>query len=157
MSNATFLARLAVSAVIVGWMQWGPIAHQLLGYRIGTGMMTWRMYYGAARDVCDVRYHVVNAAGERRFVDRFEALGYDHVWDAKRSVRRINDRAHIERQGRQICREHLSLGEHLEADARCASYKGWKPEVFEAPICRGAIRPGQDRPPPRRRERRGQP
>jgi hypothetical protein len=97
------------------------------------------MYYGAARDVCDVRYYAVDADGTRSLVDRFEALGYDHFYEAKRPVRRISDRAHVERQARQICREWLPRGQHLEADARCGSYRGWKPERFEGPLCSGTF------------------
>ncbi len=137
MSDATFYRRLAVGGLVLAYMQWGPIAHQLLGQKVGPGMMTWRMYYGAARDVCDVRYYAVGQDGSRTFVDRFAALGHDHFWEAGKSVRRIVDRAHIERQGRQICREFLPKGQSLEVDARCASYRGWKREVFDEPLCRG--------------------
>ena len=140
--DATFYKRLAIGAVVLAYMQWGPIAHQLFGQKIGRGMMTWRMYYGAARDVCDVRYYAVDSTGQRTPIDRFEALGYGHFWEAKRAVRRVTNREHIERQGRQICREFLPPGQSLTAEARCASYSGWKAEVFEAPICRGVAHGG---------------
>lgn len=145
MSDATFYGRLAIGGLLVAWMQWGPVAHQLFGQKVKPGMSTWRMYYGAARDVCDARYYAVDQAGNRTLVNRFEALGYDHFYDARKAVRRIANRSHVERQGRQLCREFLPAGQHLEVDARCGSYKGWKRETFDGPLCRGSFDPTRKR------------
>ncbi len=154
-ADVTFYGRLAVGGIVIAWMQWGPIAHQVMGQRVGWGMMTWRMYYGAAREVCDVRYYVVDEGGNRTLIDRMEALGYDDYWDANKRIRRVSDRSHVERQGRTICREYLPAGAALEAEARCGSYKGWVPETFDGPLCHGSVRAGQDKQPKRKPRRRG--
>ena len=130
--------RAALFLAVVFWMQLGPVWHQVLGHRPMYATNTWRMYHGAAINVCDARFFTVDANGARTRIDRFAALGLEHWYDARRNTRLIEDERQVRNTGARICREYLDKGVELHVEARCASRAGWKPVPFDGAVaCTG--------------------
>jgi len=143
--------RLAVIAVIAGWMILGPAYTQFgLGERYWF-VRRWVMYHGFAKDVCMVEYEVVLPDGSREGVDRYEVLGYTGDKRAPKGVRVIKGRKGIEGHSRRLCNK-MPAGTDMRLVARCAdNKKGWKwVSRGKANVCAAKV-PAKRQAPPKGR------
>jgi hypothetical protein len=99
------LAGPAVPQVYKGHPRWWP---------------AWRMFTGFGLDLCTVAL-TNGVTGEP--IERLEALGYEHFWDAPIGQRTLRDPGAVSGQVKTICKK-LDL-EDVRVDAFCAVEQGW--------------------------------
>ena len=99
------LAGPAVPQVFGGPKRWWP---------------AWQMFTAYGLDLCTVAF-TNGVTGEP--IERLEALGYEHLWDAPSNQRTLRDPAAVSGQAKTICKkQHL---EDVRADVNCAIERGW--------------------------------
>jgi hypothetical protein len=112
-------ARMLVFGVLAAYTVFGPFYRQVFRGK-NPYFPQWVMFSGANTDVCEVRFHLADGTA----VDRYEALGIEPWYTAKKSVRRIGSVDEVWRQGRALCSK-LGVGTDLRAEVRCARRTGW--------------------------------
>jgi hypothetical protein len=117
--TARIAARMLVFTGIAAYMAIGPFYRQVLGGK-SKYVRNWVMFSGANTDVCEVRYHLADGTP----IDRYEVLGLEPWYTARKSVRKIGSVDEVWRQGRALCSK-LGRGTDLRADAKCAKRTGW--------------------------------
>ena len=111
--------RVVVGSAVTLYLLVGPAMPQVFGAPT-RWWPSWRMFTGYGMDLCSVVL-TNGVTGER--IDRLEAIGYDHFWEAPSGDRTLKDPAAVSRQAKAICKRQRL--EDVRVDARCAVERGW--------------------------------
>jgi hypothetical protein len=104
----------------------GPVAGQVLGLGRLPLLKSWQMYRSFGADICVVRFEEETAGGQRRTLDRFEALRTSRQ-EAPRYITFIPSEAQVARTGATMCRRLPPPTRSIYASGRCGSRHWWRP------------------------------
>ena len=146
--------RLAVFAAVALHMNLGPFVEQVLQRRRPPTTMSWRMYSGVGRDLCETRWFRVDG-GAREPVDRLATLGYSPWTAAPDRVKLLHGPREVRKAATELCAR--LPGSDIRVEARCGSYPNgaWtRPIEPDEALCESGARPSAGAP-VRERGKRG--
>jgi hypothetical protein len=141
MRTVQLAVRAALLVAIAVHMQLGGVYEQVLRRGRPPTTMTWRMYAGPGRDVCEVEWFTQERrSGARVPLDRLALLGHEPFWKAPAATRRQHGLDEVLVAAKIVC-DRLP-GQDVRAEARCA-VRGTFRSVLTAdePLCKRRSRP----------------
>jgi hypothetical protein len=127
-------ARAVVLVCGVAWMILGPIDRQVLG-RDDVIFKAWRMYSGAALEVCVADYWQPVEGGDWVELSRTGILfGSPNWWELPPHQRHLRSADAARAAARRLCTHVPDLD--VRADIRCAGPRGWRTvETHKRNLC----------------------